>query len=287
MKITTIIENSLGENKSLLNEHGLSFFIENNGKNILFDTGKSGNFVENAKKLNIDLNKTNYLVLSHAHYDHCGGVRTFLDNFTSKPELFISNNFFKNSNKYHHSDGNQKLDFTSDNNEYNYIGINFDETFIKDKNLNINYVSKDMVNITDNIYVFSNFEKTYNFETLNSNMIIKEDENYVIDSFKDEIVLGIDTEKGLLILLGCSHPGILNIVSTIAQRTHKKIYGILGGTHLIEADEIRINKTIDVLKDLDIKLIGVSHCTGGKAIEMFRNNCDNFFVNSTGTILNL
>src|SRR3712207_1580626 len=182
MKITTIIENSLGENKSLLNEHGLSFFIENNGKNILFDTGKSGNFVENAEKLNIDLNKTNYLVLSHAHYDHCGGVRTFLDNFTSKPELFISNNFFKNSNKYHHSDGNQKLDFTSDNNEYNYIGINFDETFIKNKNLNINYVSKDMVNITDNIYVFSNFEKTYNFETLNSNMIIKEDENYVIDS---------------------------------------------------------------------------------------------------------
>lgn len=287
MKITTIIENSLGENKSLLNEHGLSFFIENNGKNILFDTGKSGNFVENAKKLNIDLNKTNYLVLSHAHYDHCGGVRTFLDSFTSKPELFISNNFFKNSNKYHHSDGNQKLDFTSDNNEYNYIGINFDETFIKDKNLNINYVSKDMINITDNIYVFSNFEKTYNFETLNPNMIIKEDENYVIDSFKDEIVLGIDTEKGLLILLGCSHPGILNIVSTIAKRTDKKIYGILGGTHLIEADEIRINKTIDVLKDLDIKLIGVSHCTGDKAIEMFRNNCDNFFVNSTGTILNL
>ena len=144
-----------------------------------------------------------------------------------------------------------------------------------------------MINITDNIYVFSNFEKTYNFETLNPNMIIKEDENYVIDSFKDEIVLGIDTEKGLLILLGCSHPGILNIVSTIAKRTDKKIYGILGGTHLIEADEIRINKTIDVLKDLDIKLIGVSHCTGDKAIEMFRNNCDNFFVNSTGTILNL
>lgn len=287
MKITTIIENSLGENKSLINEHGLSFFIEDNDKNILFDTGKSGNFVENAKKLNIDLNKTNYLVLSHAHYDHCGGVKTFLNSFTAKPELFVSTNFFKNSNKYHHSVGNQKLDFASDNNEYNYIGINFDETFIKNKNLNINYVCQDIINITDNIYIFSNFEETYKFESLNPNMIIKENENYVIDSFNDEIVLGIDTEKGILILLGCSHPGILNIVSTIAKRTNKKIYGILGGTHLIEADETRINKTIDVLKALDIKLIGVSHCTGNKAIEMFKSNCDNFFVNSTGTILNL
>src|SRR3712207_8398373 len=84
MKITTIIENSLGDKKELYNEHGISFFIETNNGNILFDTGQSGDFIKNANNLNIDLSKTDYLVLSHAHYDHCGGVKRFLDSFKDR-----------------------------------------------------------------------------------------------------------------------------------------------------------------------------------------------------------
>lgn len=94
MKITTIIENSLGDKKQLHNEHGLSFFIETNNGNILFDTGQSGDFIENANELDIDLNKTDYLVLSHAHYDHCGGVKRFLNSFNVNPKFYVSNKFF-------------------------------------------------------------------------------------------------------------------------------------------------------------------------------------------------
>ncbi|MCY6356433.1 MBL fold metallo-hydrolase [Clostridium sp. ZS2-4] len=285
MKITTVIENSLGDNKEFKNEHGLSFFIETPKCNILFDTGKTGDFIENAKDLGIDLNKVDYLVLSHAHYDHCGGVTRFLDTFNVRPEFYVSEKFFINSDKYHYSDGSQKLDFTSDSTEYRYIGINFDEAFIKDKKLNVNYVDSDMVKVDDKVYIFTNFEKTYDFEALNPNMKIKKEEEYIVDPFDDEITVAVDTEKGLLILLGCSHPGILNIVDTIAKRTGKKIYGIMGGTHLVEADEQRINKTIERLKEMNIEIIGVSHCTGEKAVEMFKEKCDNFFVNSTGNVL--
>lgn len=287
MKITTIIENSLKDNKELKNEHGLSFFIETSACNILFDTGKSGDFVDNAKDLGIDLNKVDYLVLSHAHYDHCGGVKRFLDTFNIQPEFYVSENFFKNRDKYHYSDGSQKVDFASNGPGYKYIGIDFDEEFIRNKKLNINYVDSDMVKLSDKVYIFTNFERTYDFETLNPNMQIKKGDKYIVDTFEDEVTIAIDTEKGLLILLGCSHPGILNIVDTISKRAGKKIYGVMGGTHLVEADEERINKTIKRLKEMNIEIIGVSHCTGEKAVKIFKEKCDNFFENCTGTVLEI
>lgn len=285
MKITTIIENSLGDKDELYNEHGLSFFIETPKRNILFDTGKTGSFIENAKALQVDLKKVDYLLLSHAHYDHCGGVRRFLDTFNVHPKMYVGEKFFVNSDKYHYSDGKQKLDFTSGSSEYRYIGIDFDESFIKNKKIDIEYVNNDMLEISEDVYVFTNFEKKYDFEISNPNMKVKRGEEYIIDPFDDEIVLAVNTKKGLLILLGCSHPGILNIVDAIAKRTGKKIYGVIGGTHLVEANEQRINKTIEYLKKMNVEIIGVSHCTGEKATKMFEQKCENFFINCTGTIL--
>src|SRR5690554_1649802 len=98
-KITTLIENSLGDNLALQNEHGLSFFIETWGdtsspSRILFDTGQSKNFIDNASLLNIDLTKTDKVVLSHGHYDHSGGFKDFVHAFGRSYQLFTGSGFF-------------------------------------------------------------------------------------------------------------------------------------------------------------------------------------------------
>ncbi len=286
MRITTLIENTQDENKNLKYEHGLSMFIEMDDCNILFDTGKSGDFIENAENLNVDIKNTDVLILSHAHYDHCGGVKRLLETYDIKPKLIISEHFFEKSNKYHYSDGKLKSDF-SNGVGYKYIGINFDEQYIKNKNLPVNLVKDDLLKINDKAFVFSNFNRYYSFEKINENMKIRIDDKYEIDNFEDEIALCLKTEKGLIVILGCAHPGFLNMINTISERTGEKVIGIIGGTHLIEADNERIEKSIKYLNSLNISILGLSHCTGEKAVKMLNEECKGSFINRTGTILNL
>lgn len=285
MKITTLIENSQDDLKILKNEHGLSMFIETPNCNILFDTGKSGDFIDNAKKLKVDIDKTDIIVLSHAHYDHCGGIKRFIENFSTRPQLFIGKDFFKNSNRYHYSDGSIKTDF-SDKTGYKYIGIDFDEKYLQLNKISINYIHKNATKISENIYIYSNFDKHYSFEKSNESMKIKVEDKYITDSFSDEIALVLDTSKGLMILLGCSHPGVLNMVTSIRNTFQKKILGVIGGTHLVEADTDRIKKSIEYFNDLGINMVGVSHCTGEKAVELFAKECKGFFINKTATVIN-
>ncbi|MBE6043392.1 MAG: MBL fold metallo-hydrolase [Clostridium thermopalmarium] len=279
MKIVTLIENTLGDNSSLIKEHGLSIFIETEESNILFDTGQSGNFILNAEKLNINLNKVDFIVLSHGHYDHTGGMKPLLEYIQTKPKLYVSQYFFLNSQKYY------LLDASKSN--LKYIGIDFNESYILDKNIPINYINSYSYALTPKINIISNFQRSCNFESLNKNMKIKINNKFYNDSFDDEIALTIDTEKGLLVIVGCSHLGIVNIVDSIIKRTNKKIYGIIGGTHLIEADTHRISKTIQYLKDMNIQLIGVSHCTGKNAIETLKKETDKLFINYTGKTIYL
>lgn len=286
MKLTTLIENTQDKNKNLKCEHGLSMFIETEKCNILFDTGKTGDFIENAEALNIDLKSIDVLILSHAHYDHCGGVRRLLETYNITPQIIVSEHFFENADRYHYSDGNLKSDFSKEIG-YTYVGIDFDKEYIESKSAFINFVQSDILEVSDDVFVFSNFNKYYDFEKLNKDMKLKIDDDYNIDTFNDEIAVGLKSKDGIVVLLGCAHPGFLNIVNTIRERTNEKIVGIIGGTHLIEADDERLHKSIECINNLNVNLLGLSHCTGEKAVNLISENCNCSFMNITGTILTL
>lgn len=287
VKITTLTENSNENHKDLTNEFGLSMFIETPDCNVLFDTGKLGNITENATKLGIDLKKTDAVVLSHGHYDHCGGVKAFVEKVNPDDyALYVGKSFFDNMQKYHYSPGGgPKLDFTDGHKGYTYIGTNFDKAYLDGHNVKIKYVDCDELKISKQISLFGNFKPGAK-EKMNPAMQLKTEDGYVRDDFTEEVALTVDTNKGLIIVTGCSHTGILNIVETIKERTGKPIYAVLGGTHLIEADAARIQDTIEAFNQMDIEKIGLSHCTGQLAIDTFKVQIpDKAFYNSTGTVI--
>jgi 7,8-dihydropterin-6-yl-methyl-4-(beta-D-ribofuranosyl)aminobenzene 5'-phosphate synthase len=272
LKITTLIENEAGHNKELKNEFGLSLFIEDEDISLIFDTGKSGDFIFNAQKLQIPLNNIKHVVLSHSHFDHTGGIRKLVDTFNNKFTLHISKTFFE-----------EKHRITGVIHEF--LGNNFNEKYILDKEININYIDTDEFKLSKNITLFTNFKSLNNFETPTRYYFRKIYDDYILDSMEDELVLGIDTSKGLLIVCGCSHIGIANIVENIKCRTQKKIYGIIGGLHLSKASDERIEKVLKYFDECNIEFFGVSHCTGEKVTKILRESKKNFIYNNTGNTI--
>ncbi len=272
LRITTLIENELDKDQSLNWEHGISYLIQSQGKKILFDTGQSGEFINNAKKLDVDLSDLDYVVISHSHYDHSGGLKKLIQSYQADFKLILGQDFFKGK-------------YSLEGDIYRYTGSDFDREYLKEKNIEVEFV-EDIKYLTENIMVITNFKRDPQYENTNETMYVKEDEGYKLDEFKDEVSLVVDTEKGLVVLVGCSHPGIVNILEEIRSKTGKEIYQVIGGLHLMKEDDEKINNIIDYLKEREIEKISACHCTGKQGETMLSQQMEEEFQrNSTGDIL--
>jgi 7,8-dihydropterin-6-yl-methyl-4-(beta-D-ribofuranosyl)aminobenzene 5'-phosphate synthase len=250
----------LCDNKSLspdfAAEHGLSYYIEAYGKKILFDTGQSDVFLRNAKKLNIDLSALDLVVLSHGHYDHVGGLaRLTAKNVYCHRQIFVPK-------------------YKVEENSYKDIGFPCAEAdYRANQGHNFCFFSGTR-ELAKNIYLISDFQKIFN----KIYFFVKKDGKYLFDTFEDETALVIVTSKGLVVITGCAHSGVLNIIEK-AQRElkQKKIYALLGGFHLSKADNTELIKTAARLNEQEIKKIGIGHCTGDKFINyLSRGNAFDF-----------
>lgn len=271
LKITTLIENNPGEHKALIHEHGLSFFIETDDASILFDTGQSGAFLANAGLLNIDLGRLDSVVISHGHYDHSGGFRA-LTQITTKFSLFLGQGFF-----------HEKYGFR--NNSCEFLGNSFDQAFVSNLGIHLRFVDEPVLEIAPGIFILSGFERIHEDETINPRFMILQDGKLCPDRFDDEIALAIDSPKGLIVLLGCSHPGMKNILDAAVRLTGRPVYAVLGGSHLVEASIAGLEVSLDYLQKETLGIVGLSHCTGQTAMERLAACNTNYFQNRTGSSL--
>lgn len=273
LRIATLMEDNLEDGKELLFEHGFSVYIEYDGKHILFDTGQTGNFLENAAVLGKSLEDLDCVVISHGHYDHSGGVLKLADQLHKKIPMYVGKEFFD----YKYS---KKEDGT-----FRFNGNGFEEEDLKNTNLVVEKIDAKTTFLSEQIVLFKDFQQSHSFEILNPAFVVeKEAGKMEQDDFIDEQVLGMITEQGLVVLVGCSHIGICNILKEIHNRMNLPIVTVIGGTHLIASDEERVDKTIQFMKDLGVKQVAVSHCTGELGVKKMEEAFSGSFMNNhTGT----
>ena len=253
MKITALIENTAC-NESLCTEHGLSLYIEANGKKIVFDTGMSEVFAENAKALGKDIAAADFAVISHGHFDHGGGIRAFLEINKEAPVYIRERAFIE-----HYS---QRPD------ELFYCGL--DKTLIP----NGRFIFTDPICVIDDD--FSIFSETPAYEPIyESSRTQKEliDGEVVQDTFLHEQNLVIKENGKYTLIAGCAHSGIYNIITRF-----RELYGcdpslVIGGFHLMIPNlkkpmpDEDIDGLAQKLKAMEGTQFYTCHCTGQYAYE--------------------
>ena len=267
MKLTILVDNYVDLQK-LKAEHGLSILIEVDNEKILFDCGQSDLVLNNAKVLGIELNKITKIVLSHAHYDHTGGLMPILKYLNREIDIYAHPLIFEG--KF----GEYK-DFNSFSTN-KYIGIPEGKEIYEKKGAKF-LLSKEPVRLSDNIYFSGQINKDSK-EKSEDIFFIKENNNLVKDPIHDDISIFINLPELLVIVTGCAHSGILNILNKSKDlKLNNKKLAIIGGLHLSKKDNSHIDNIISEFKKYNIKLLVPMHCTGfnafGKLMNSFSDNC--------------
>lgn len=273
MKILTLTDNRT-QSENLKTEHGLSLYIElDDAQKILYDTGQSDLFMRNAEKLGIDLREIDKVVISHGHYDHVGGLVAFMKiNKTAK--VYLNATLF-DYEYFSLKKGVKKMNgFTDELKEYK------DRFVLVDKNTSV-----------DNLWLITDIEKRYEMPKGNTILYRQHNDVEELDKFDHELILVVDTAKGLCVFTGCAHNGVLNIVATVQSVIpSKKIHCLYGGFHLIDGKEYVETETTEELTSIANELINLlpvaqfytGHCTGEKAIEVLtkkmQGRLESFYV---------
>jgi 7,8-dihydropterin-6-yl-methyl-4-(beta-D-ribofuranosyl)aminobenzene 5'-phosphate synthase len=274
LQITTLSENTAGLG-SLLAEWGLSILIETDEANILFDTGQSISASHNAELLGIDLSQIDKIVLSHGHFDHTGGLKQVLRQIGKEIEIIAHPDIWQTK-------------YSTRRDEERYIGIPFHRQTLESLGARFNLTTKS-IRISDNIMTSGEIPMVTDYEEIEPYLVLKEGNRFKQDKLLDDQALIINTEPGLVVIMGCAHHGIINTLYHAQQLTGvKAIHTVVGGCHLIDASEERVWLTIAALKELGVQRLGVSHCTGLPASAVMAQEFgDRFFFNNAGTKISL
>jgi len=256
VKITILVENTTPA-PGFIGEYGFAALVTVDERKFLFDTGSADAIFNNASAKGIDLAEINDLIISHGHFDHTGAVIPFL-HMGNKKKVYAHSQIFKKR-------------YVVQKEEQKEIGVSFSSQEIR---LNgSEFITTDnFTEIHPGVFVTGEIPRVNNYEDAGGNFWVEDGEKLAADKIIDDMSMVINHPEGLIIISGCAHAGIINTISYARQKTgQNKILAFIGGTHLINASEERIAKTVAALKELDVQKIIPCHCTGFNALLKLRN----------------
>lgn len=250
LRITVLVENT-AHGAGLLGEHGLAYWIEWDGHQVLFDTGQGFVLESNAQKLGIPFRSPDAIVLSHGHYDHTGGLGVLRPQETSAevhvhPAAFAAK-YARNPNGTSRS-----------------IGMPEASRELLRQLGNRVVASESPSTVFDRLMVTGSVPRTSGFEDTGGPFFLDAACSQP-DPLDDDQSVFFDTPQGLVVVLGCAHSGVINTLRYVASLAGRPIHTVMGGMHLGGASAERIAQTEEAFRQLDVQCLAPCHCTGASA----------------------
>ena len=256
IRITALMDNNPSEHKALVAEHGLSFLVESSAFRMLFDCGSGAHPWANAHRLGLDVGHVDAVALSHSHYDHAAGYRDLIEGGCACKTLYTGPCFFEPK-------------FAFNGVRWTDLSAGFTPAFLQENHIN-HIVVDGCREIFPHTYLVGDFPRIHPMETIPRRFVRQTADGFAADDFSDEICLTLDVKDKLYVLCGCSHPGILNMISRVHALFRKPVAAVYGGTHLMEADDERILATIEELRRDGLETLGLSHCSGERTDQLLK-----------------
>jgi 7,8-dihydropterin-6-yl-methyl-4-(beta-D-ribofuranosyl)aminobenzene 5'-phosphate synthase len=275
--ITILAENYAGKS-GLIAEHGFSAFIHSPKGRYLFDTGLGRSLPHNVEKLNIDLKKTDKIILSHGHYDHTGGVKWALGQTGPIPVVANSRLFMPH----------MALNPEDPSKPPRHVGCPFTQKELEDAGARFVFLDQT-TKIDEGVWFITHYPRPVETVPNDPKLVLVHNSRVVPDDLPDDSCLLIEDDPAPILILGCTHSGIINTLLHLKNHMGiSKLKAVIGGTHLMASDEAAVRRAIDIFDEFSVGLIGTAHCTGFKAsVQMATHFKERFMLAATGSVITL
>lgn len=276
MKLTCVVDNAVQASSGLWGEHGLSYLIESAGRRVLFDTGQSGDvLMHNLRSLGIAPGSIDAVAISHAHYDHTGGLPALIDRLRPGIPLYANADLFRG--RYAERPGRAQ-----------FIGTALDEDALSAR-LTLR-LSADPQEIIPGVWTTGEIRERSELEGKSSAHLMSGPDGLVPDAYLDDMALILAVGDGLALVCGCCHAGLLNTLIHVECLFAQPVVAVVGGLHLAGVAECDLARACASLAAMPgLRNIYSGHCTGESAHRALVQALGSKIVRSSpaGTVIDL